>query len=127
MLLLQVGTTAAAPNSVKQKPKSDKWQLARRNTIKTLAIVAFCYVFCWSWNQIYYMMINLGFPADFASNFFHFTVIILFTNAVINPFIYTFQYSDFKKAATKLFCSRLIRNSSSGESSVNTSQTNQPN
>ena len=74
------------------------------NVIKTLALAAFCYILCWSWNQIYFFMFNLGYPADFASNFYHFSMVMLLYNSVVNPFIYTFQYASFKQAAKQLFC-----------------------
>ncbi len=75
----------------------------RRNTIKTLALVALCFVLCWSWNQMYYLMMNLGFPEDYESNFYHFTVIAVFLNSCVNPIIYSLKYDPFKKAARGLF------------------------
>ena len=79
---------------------------ARRNVIKTLAMVSACFVFCWSWNQIYYTMYNLGFNADFNGTFYHFTVIMVFCNCCINPFIYAIKYDQFKKGVKKIFCTK---------------------
>ncbi len=81
----------------------NRWMIARKNTIKTLALVAACFIICWSWNQIYYFMFNLGITLDFSSDFFHFTVIMVSCNPCINPFIYMIQYSKFKMAAKQLF------------------------
>ena len=92
-----------------QAPKEDRYQRARRNTLKTLAIVALSFVLCWSWNQIYYLMMNLGFPPDFTSPFYHFTVVMVFLNCCINPFIYSLKYEPFQVAAKSLFCRRCHR------------------
>ena len=37
-------------------PGKKKFQLARRNTIKTLLIVGLCFIICWSQNQILFFM-----------------------------------------------------------------------
>ena len=66
-------------------------------------------------------MFNLGYPVDFASNFFHFTVIMFFSNSVVNPFIYTFQYESFKQAAKQLFCKCFVKSSSDSLASTMTS------
>jgi len=34
---------------------------ARSNVVKTLATVAFFFIFCWTWNQTYYLMFYLDF------------------------------------------------------------------
>ena len=114
---------SCSPNSTGSdlKRKNEKVNTARKNVIKTLALVAFCYIICWSWNQIYYFMFNLGYPVDFASNFFHFTVIMFFSNSVVNPFIYTFQYESFKHAAKQLFCKCFLKSSSDSLGSTMTS------
>ena len=77
---------------------------ARKNVIKTLAIVSACFIFCWTWNQIYYLMFNLGYPADFTSNFYHFTVVMVFFNCCINPFILMAKYEQFQTGLVKLCC-----------------------
>lgn len=84
--------------------RQSRYHHAQKNTIKTLAIVAMSFVLCWSWNQIYYTMMNLGFPTDFASPFYHFTVICVFLNCCINPFIYVVQYERFQIAMKEMFC-----------------------
>ena len=82
----------------------DKWHRGRRNTIRTLTIVAACFVACWSWNQILFLLNHLGHQADFTSNFYHFTVIAVFLNSVVNPVVYAFKYQPFQRAAKSLFC-----------------------
>ena len=83
--------------------KNDKFEIARTNTIKTLLLVALCFVICWSNNQVYYLMYNLGFNVDWNSSFYQSTVVMAFLNCTINPFIYLAKYQDFQ-TALKLFC-----------------------
>ena len=78
--------------------KNDKFEIARTNTIKTLLLVALCFVICWSSNQIYYLMYNFGFSVNWNSTFYQFTVILVFLNCTINPFIYLAKYQDFQTA-----------------------------
>ncbi len=86
------------------KSKDVQLARARYNTIKTLFIVAICFFICWVWNQIYFFMMNVGYPADYSSNFYHFTVYMVFINGCVNPFIYAFQYTQFQVVAKQLFC-----------------------
>ena len=46
--------TSAYNNSATQATDTGKvkFQLARRNTIKTLLIVGLCFIICWSQNQV---------------------------------------------------------------------------
>ena len=61
-------------------------------------------------------MFNLGYPADFSSNFFHFTMVMMLSNSVVNPFVYTFQYASFQHAAKQLFCKCLVKDDEDGKS-----------
>ena len=81
----------------------DKFELARKNTIKTLLIVGLCFIICWSQNQIEYLMYNLGYPIDFNSNYHNFTVLMVFINCTVNPFIYLIKYRDYQEALKKFF------------------------
>ena len=82
--------------------KNDKFELAKTNTIKTLLIVALCFVICWSNNQVYYLMYNLGFNINWNSSFYQSTVVMAFLNCTINPFIYLAKYQDFQTALKSL-------------------------
>ncbi|KAK2142138.1 hypothetical protein LSH36_993g00020 [Paralvinella palmiformis] len=84
--------------------KSDSMARARRNILKTLAIVALTFVFCWTWNQVYFLMFNLGAKVmEFTSVFYNFTVVMVFTNCCLNPFIYIAKYEQFQKTMKALF------------------------
>ena len=78
--------------------QSDVFQLARKNTVKTFLIVAVCFVICWSNNQIYYIMDHLGFHANWNGTYYKFTVLMVFLNCTVNPFIYLVNYQDYQKA-----------------------------
>ena len=83
----------------------DKFSLARRNTIKTLLIVGFCFIICWSQNQVRYLMHNCGYELDFNSTYHQFTVLMVFMNCTVNPFIYLIKYRDYQEALkTFLHC-----------------------
>ena len=86
---------------------SDKFQLAGTNTIKTLLLVALCFIICQSDNQIYYLMHNLGYKVDFNGAHYKFSILMVFLNSTVNPFIYLFKYQDYQKALKKcLFCTK---------------------
>ena len=48
-------------------------------------------------------MYNIGYKADWNSTFYQFTVVMVFINCTINPFIYLAKYQDFQ-TALKSFC-----------------------
>ena len=123
MNTFQNGSHLTKSKTTELKSNNDKSNQARKNVIKTLALVAFCYILCWTWNQIYYFMFNLGYPVDFSSNFFHFTIVMMLSNSVVNPFIYTFQYASFKQAAKQLFCKCLVKDVESNSHSLVSSVT----
>lgn len=79
---------------------------ALRNIIKTVFIVSLCFLFCWTWNQIYYLMFHLNheMATSFSSTFYNFTVVMVFANCCVNPFVYSAQYKAFQRAAKNLFC-----------------------
>ena len=78
--------------------QSDQSQLARKNTIKTFLIVAICFVMCWSNNQIYFLMHNLGYDINWDGVYYKFTIFMVFLNCTVNPFVYLIKYRDYQKA-----------------------------
>ena len=81
----------------------DKFELARRNTIKTLLIVGLCFIICWSQNQVRYFMHNCGYEIDFRSTYHQLTVLMVFLNCTVNPFIYLVKYRDYQQALKTFF------------------------
>ena len=86
-----------------EDPGKEKFQLARRNTIKTLLIIGLCFIICWSQNQIMYFMYNCGYNINFNTVYFEFTILMVFLNSTVNPFIYLIQYRDYQKALKHFF------------------------
>ena len=84
--------------------KNDTFQLARTNTLKTFMIVALAFIICWSNNQVYFLMFNLGYDANWNGIYYKFTILMAFLNCTVNPFIYLMKYQDFQKAMKTFFC-----------------------
>ena len=104
----------------------DKFQVARRNTIKTFVIVGCCFVICWTQNQVIYFMFNVGYPVDWNSAYFQFTVLMVFLNATVNPFVYLLNYKDYQIALREfLHCKYNNRNRTNTLSSTTMSNSNQ--
>ena len=53
--------------------------------------------------SVFVSFYNMGYKVDFNSNYFEFTVFMVFVNSTINPFIYLFKYRDYQNAL-KEFC-----------------------
>ena len=81
-----------------QSNLGDKFLLARKNTIKTFLLVGLCFIICWSQNQVYYLMFNLGYEADWNSVYYKYSVLMIFLNCTVSPFIYLIKYEDYQKA-----------------------------
>lgn len=91
-------------SSYPQDPRrQEKMVRASRNVVKTLLIVSICFLLCWSPNQIYYLRYNLGYATDFNGGFYHFTVIAVFLNCCINPFVYALKYEQFQRRMLRIF------------------------
>ena len=84
------------------KNNRDRFQLARTNTIKTFLLVGVCFIICYCNNQVYYLMYNLGYEVDWNGTYYHFTVLMVFLNCTVNPFIYLMKYRDYQVALKDL-------------------------
>ena len=80
-----------------------KFQMARRNTIKTVLIVGLCFIICWSEYELTYFMYNCGYDLNYNSAYIQFTVLMVFLNCTVNPFIYLIKYKDYQEALRKCF------------------------
>ena len=102
-----------------------KFQLARRNTIKTLLIVGCCFIVCWSQDQIFYFMYNCGYPVDWNSPYYHFIGLMVFLNSTVNPFVYLIMYKDYQIALqTLLGCKKKEEKEDKNSSFLQTIYTN---
>ena len=83
--------------------QGDKFQLAKKNTIKTFLIVSVCFVLCWFNAQLAYLLYNLGFNISLAGTYNKVSTVIAFVNCTINPFIYLIKYRDYQVALKSFF------------------------
>ena len=102
----------SAVNEAKTSPQAtdtgkDMFQLARRNTIKTVLIVGLCFIICWSQNQITYFMYNCAYDLNYNITYIQFTVLMVFLNCTVNPFIYLIKYRDYQEALSEFFHCKL--------------------
>ena len=82
------------------------YELAKRNTIKTLVTVAACFIICWMGNQVWFLLFNIGYEIQFDSVGYQFTVLMVCVNSTINPFIYLIQYKEYQAALKALICKK---------------------
>ena len=106
-------STSAARCDVKSLPvniislpvpttQQDLNEKAKRNVIKTLAIVTACYFICWMPNKLYVILYMMGQITTFGHGY-QTTVILMFINICINPIIYIAKYDAFKTGVAMLF------------------------
>lgn len=86
--------------------RSSRMSRAQRNLMKTVALVTMSFIVCWSCNQFFFLLSNSGYEMDFTSGFYHFSVIMVFLNCCINPFIYIFKYKEFQDGLQKVICKK---------------------
>ncbi|CAH1779133.1 unnamed protein product [Owenia fusiformis] len=77
---------------------------ARRNTIKTLILVALLNVICTSPKQIFDFLFLSGVPLSLQGDFYNFAAAAVFSNCAVNPLLYSIQFQDFKKGVVRLIC-----------------------
>lgn len=108
-------------SSQQMNTAANRLQQAKRNTFVTLAIVAGAFVIWWSQTQIIYLMYNLGYSLDFDGTYYNFTVLMVFVNCTINPFIYLVKYRDYQ-IALKDICSYCMGRRHRGQQDTSTTQ-----
>ena len=86
--------------------RTKNYQLATRNTIKTLVLVAVSFIVCWTGNQALAFLHNIGYKVEFDSEVYQFFVLMVCVNCTINPFIYLVQYKEYQAALKILICNK---------------------
>ncbi|ELT89587.1 hypothetical protein CAPTEDRAFT_195407 [Capitella teleta] len=89
---LGIEPNAAAPSG-DQKTKLTKSQV---NVTKTMVMITSAFAICWTPNQVYYLMYNLGYDLNFTSVGYLITMFMSFINSCINPCIYAFKLEAFR-------------------------------
>ncbi len=103
MLTRRIHTNVLGESGKAGYKNNKNFEVARKNTIVTLFIVSCFFIICWSQNQIIFFMYNLGYNLDLNGTYYHYSVLMIFLNCTVNPFIYLFKYRDFQ-IALKIFC-----------------------
>ncbi len=100
VLSLRSRVSPAGPSNVSatEKDRVQKMAKIQQNVIKTMAVVCVAFILCWVWNQMFFLLLNLGYHMMFNTPFYPFTVYAANINSIINPFIYIFQYKQFQTA-----------------------------
>ena len=104
-----------------------KFELARNNLIKTLFIVAFFLVLCYTGVDAFYLYSHLGFEVDWTGDLYRFCLGMYFLSCTINPFIYLVNYKDFQKALMEQFCCRKSQLGNGSETTGSTMSTSTSN
>lgn len=69
----------------------------RRNIVHTLQLVVVAHVICWTPNQILYMASQVfGVQVDRTGALYNASVIAIYINCCVSPFIYVTFYAAFK-------------------------------
>ena len=100
-----------------------RFELARDNVIKTLFIVVFFFFICFLGIEVLFLFYSLGFEVDWHSGYYKFTVIMLFMNCTINPFIYLVNYKDFQKSLMEQLCCTVSQHHSNSSRTCSTIST----
>ena len=103
-----VGPKASDGSKTATSGTSDNRELrmikARTNVIKTLVIVAMCFIVCWGPNQLLFFFHMVGVKVDYSSWYYHWSVMMTFLNCCVNPIVYTFKYEEFKQCLRRMLC-----------------------
>jgi len=75
---------------------------AGRNALVTSLVICCGFIVCCTPNNILVFLYFLGYHLDFSSWYYHFTVVLVFSNSCINPFIYAAKYHEFQQAVRRL-------------------------
>ena len=108
MLTRRIDSNMEASNSASEfgTTVTNKFLKARNNTIKTVLLVGICFIICWVNDEVYYMMSNLGYDADWDGPYFKFCIAMVYLNCTVNPFVYLLSYQDFHTALRALLLQR---------------------
>ncbi|XP_041457374.1 allatostatin-A receptor-like [Lytechinus variegatus] len=91
--------------------RNEAWQLKIAQDVqRMLLVVVVTFMICWAPNQFIFLAFNLGANVDFASWYYHFSVILAICNSCMNPFIYVFKHKEFRHGIAKAAgCEKAVR------------------
>ena len=56
-------------------------------------------------------MYNLGYEIDWNSVYYMYTILMIFLNCTVNPFIYLIKYQDYQQALQNFICCEKVKSS----------------
>ena len=118
--ITQVQPSGGSTETAEQR-RAQKMSGASKNIFKTLLMVFFMFILCWTWGKVFYLLYNLGVQVNFDSAIYYIGNCLGAMNQMVNPIIYVAQYKAFQTAARKLFCKNVKVHP--GENSVNGTDT----
>ena len=76
----------------------------KRRTIKTVFIIVLAFFVCWTPNTIMFFVFQYAGASSIAANssIFEVSVVLAFSSAWVNPMLYSFQSTEFRKHCKKL-------------------------
>lgn len=93
---MSLGQPANGNGTATATSTTNTYSVAKKNVIKTALLVFGCFVMCSTCNQIFITLFFVGYPTNWNSDFYHFTVFATFSNCCLNPFIYALKYKEFQ-------------------------------
>ncbi len=90
--------------STAEKLRKEKMAKISRNIFKTMLIVFFFFLVCWTWTNAYNIILILGMGNGWTSSMYYIAKQLSFSNQCVNPVIYSMQYGQFQMAVRRMFC-----------------------
>ena len=100
--ILKTGSPVKPTQPTSSSAKHNSDDKTTRNVIKTFGIVTSSYFVCWLPHKVYILMYMFGQISTFG-HLYQATLIMMFLNCCINPFIYIAKYDAFRKGVAMLF------------------------
>ena len=90
---------------VNPRDQREMWQLrASQTLVKTLLACVITFGVCWTPNQVWFLLFNIGVHVTLGDPIHRLTVILAVGNSCVNPVIYTMTNKPFRKGIRELFC-----------------------
>ncbi len=99
----KVGDNLVTDVSQGDQQRTRKVMRMKTNVLKTFMLVAICYVLCWTWDKVLFLLFTMGYEVQLSSTLSNIGIYLAFLNSCINPIIYTAQYKQFQRAVHTLF------------------------
>ena len=107
----RVGMTSQVVSMTSQVVSNKSITKSQASLTKTCVIIVAAFICCWGPSQAFWMLYNLGLDISMRDNGHMATLLMIYLNCSVNPFIYTFSFGEFQKGMRRLFhCCSCIKN-----------------